>query len=105
MKSRPSEGADFALGQTEIPFVGRALGRGCSLCGSRWLALGLRVQPVRKPVARLGPRVQPVRKPVACDGPRVQPVWKPVARLGAAEKNKEELRTPLYCVPRADTQP
>ena len=147
MKSRPSEGADFALGQTEIPFVGHtlgrgcslcgcrrlALGRGCSLCGCRWPALGLRVQPVRKPVAclgprvqpvrkpvaRLGPRVQPVRMPVACDGPWVQPVrkpvarlgpWvqpvrKPVARLGAAEKNKEELRTPLYCVPRAGVEP
>ena len=39
MKSRPSEGADFALGQTEIPFVGHALGRGYSLCGCRWLAL------------------------------------------------------------------
>ena len=40
MKSRPSEGADFALGQTEIPFVGHALGRGCSLCGCRRHALG-----------------------------------------------------------------
>ena len=42
MKSRLSEGADFALGQTEIPFVGHALGRGCCPCGSRWFALGLR---------------------------------------------------------------
>ena len=88
MKSRPSEGADFALGQTEIPFVGHALGRGCSLCGCRWSALGRGCSLCESRWPALGPWVQPVRMPVVCLGPRVQPVRMPVVRLGPRKKIK-----------------